>query len=186
MLHFVEAELVIIGVIRLHKMQHRGGVGHGLTLPVHTIGLPRAGAGPERSEQVARRQRSRSAGGDDVHDLERASALSEVAGAAAATDPELAAIYDSREILRVEGYRGFVQQLTLPAGVDAQRAADILLALHSAHLYQALRKGRGWTDREVSDWMADTIPELVIQPAPNPSQEAPPSGVGADTRTCDS
>ena len=105
--------------------------------------------------------------------FKRASALSEVARAAAATDAEIDAIFHSRENLRIAGYREFLQQLTLPPGVEADRASDILIALHSPGLYQALRQGRGWTDQQVTAWMADTIPDLVLRPAPNPTHAAP-------------
>ena len=94
--------------------------------------------------------------------FERASALSEVAGAAAATDPELAEVYQSREKLRVDGYWDFVHLLTLPAGADAELAADILITLHSPRLYLALREGRGWPHEKVIEWMARTIPQLVV------------------------
>ncbi|MGB7961421.1 MAG: TetR/AcrR family transcriptional regulator [Propionicimonas sp.] len=98
--------------------------------------------------------------------LERASALSEVAHAAAVTDPELAAVYHSRDTLRSDGYRDFIHQLTLPPGVDAGHATDLLIALHSPRLYQALRDERGWTHQQITTWMTQTIPDLVLRPSP--------------------
>ncbi|WP_454084173.1 TetR/AcrR family transcriptional regulator [Georgenia sp. Marseille-Q6866] len=96
--------------------------------------------------------------------LERASALSEVARAAAATDPDLAEIYRSREVFRVEGYRAFVDGLNV-TDVAPAYALDVLLTLHSARVYLAFREGRGWSHAEVIEWMAQTIPGLVL-PAP--------------------
>jgi hypothetical protein len=95
--------------------------------------------------------------------FQRASALSEVAGAAAPTDPDLAEVYESREKLRVEAYRDFVKVLALPAGVDADRATDILITLLSPQLYRTLRDGRGWSHDEIIDWMTGTIPELMLR-----------------------
>lgn len=121
--------------------------------------------------------------------FERAAALSDVARASAATDPELAEIYHSRETLRVEGYRAFVRALQLPPGIDPDHATDLLVALHSPGLYQALREGRGWTDRHVTAWMADAIPQLVLRPAPktdarpeDAAGRAPGSGAGEQAR----
>jgi AcrR family transcriptional regulator len=93
----------------------------------------------------------------------RASALSEVAGAAAPTDPDLADVYQSREKLRVEAYRDFVKMLALPAGVDADRATDILITMLSPQLYLAWRDGRHWSHEEIIHWMAGTIPELMLR-----------------------
>ena len=71
-------------------------------------------------------------------------------------------MYQSREKLRVDGYWDFVHLLTLPAGADAELAADILITLHSPRLYLALREGRGWPHEKVIEWMARTIPQLVV------------------------
>ena len=94
--------------------------------------------------------------------LERASALSQVAAAAAATDPELDEVYQSRERLRVEGYRDFVHGLSLPAGTDPGRATDLLLTLHSARVYLALRDERGWSHQDVTNWMVEALPALLV------------------------
>lgn len=95
--------------------------------------------------------------------FQRASALSEVAGATAPTDPDIAEVYQSSEKLRVEAYREFVNVLALPAGIDADRATDILITMLSPQLYRALRAGRGWTHEEIIDWMTGAIPELILR-----------------------
>lgn len=94
--------------------------------------------------------------------LHRASALNAVAGAAAPTDPELAEVYQSREQLRVDGYRDFVNGLALPAGANPERAADILITMLSPQFYLALRTERGWLHEEIVDWMTTTIPGLML------------------------
>jgi AcrR family transcriptional regulator len=93
--------------------------------------------------------------------LERAAALSEVARASAATDPDLAEVYRSRETFRVEGYQDFVQRLGLPKP-QAAHATDLLVTLHSPQLYLAFREERGWPHEKVIEWMAETIPQLVL------------------------
>jgi AcrR family transcriptional regulator len=95
--------------------------------------------------------------------FQRASALSEVAGATAPTDPDIAEVYQSREKLRVEAYREFVNMLALPAGIDTDRATDILITMLSPQLYRALRDGRGWSHEEIIDWMTGAIPELMLR-----------------------
>lgn len=94
--------------------------------------------------------------------FERAAALSEVASAAAATDPELAEVSSSRETYRVQGYRDFVQSLDLPTGATVDRVSDLLVTLHSPRVYLAFRDGRGWSHESVVEWMATTIPSLVL------------------------
>ena len=95
--------------------------------------------------------------------FERAAALSEVASAAAATDPELAEIYQTREGYRIAGYRDLVRSLDLSDDSDPDRALDLLVTLHSPRLYLAFKDGRGWSHSAVIDWMAGTIPPLVLQ-----------------------
>lgn len=94
--------------------------------------------------------------------LHRASALNAVARGAARTDPELSEVYHSRERLRVNAYRDFVNELVLPAGTNPARAADILITMLSPQFYLALRQERGWQHEEIVDWMATTIPGLML------------------------
>jgi AcrR family transcriptional regulator len=95
--------------------------------------------------------------------LRRAAALNAVAGAAAPTDPELAEVYQSREQLRVDAYRDFVNGLALPADANPGRAADLLITMLSPQFYLALRQERGWEHEEIVDWMATTIPGLMLE-----------------------
>ena len=95
--------------------------------------------------------------------LRRAAALNAVAGAAAPTDPELAEVYQSREQLRVDAYSNFVNGLALPADANPGRAADLLITMLSPQFYLALRQERGWEHEEIVDWMATTIPGLMLE-----------------------
>ncbi len=94
----------------------------------------------------------------------RASALSEVARAAAPTDPELAAVWGWREKLRVDGYRDFLAALQerLPEHVDGSLAGDVLIAMLSPGFYLSLRVERGWPHEQVIEWMAGAIPHLML------------------------
>jgi hypothetical protein len=95
--------------------------------------------------------------------MRRAAALNAVAGAAAPTDPELAEVYRSREQLRVDAYRDFVNGLSLPTAAKPGRAADILITMLSPQFYLALRQERGWEHEEIVDWMATAIPGLMLE-----------------------
>ena len=52
----------------------------------------------------------------------------------------------------------------LRAGLDARRAADMLLALASPQLRHILRRKQGWSVNRYRDWMIDTITVLMINP----------------------
>ena len=102
-------------------------------------------------------------GGAQIY--ERAAALSEVARAAAPTDPDAFAVYQSREELRIRGYQDFMALLAdaLPSHVNPDRAADILTTMTSPQLYLAFRHDRGWSHPQTVDWMMATIPDLVLR-----------------------
>ena len=42
------------------------------------------------------------------------------------------------------------------------RAADVLITMLSPQFYLALRTERGWPHEEVIDWMATTVPPLML------------------------
>ncbi len=100
--------------------------------------------------------------------FERAAALGQVARAAAPTDPDLRAVWESREELRVQGYRHFLANLgtSLPDDVDPAFAADIMITMVSPELYLAFRVERGWTHQQTVDWMSQTVPGLMLRPRP--------------------
>jgi AcrR family transcriptional regulator len=100
--------------------------------------------------------------------FERAGALSQVARAAAPTDPDLRAVWESREELRVQGYRHFVATLgsSMAADVDPLVAGDIMITMVSPELYLGFRVERGWTHQQTIDWMSQTVPGLMLRPRP--------------------
>ena len=67
----------------------------------------------------------------------------------------------SREHLRVDAYRDFINGLALPVTVNPGRAAGVLITMLSPHFYLALRQERGWQHEQIVDWMATTIPGVV-------------------------
>ncbi len=95
--------------------------------------------------------------------MERASALSAVASTAAPTEPDLAELYQWREQLRIDGYRDFVAGLALPSATLDPRAADILITMLSPQLYLAFRDERGWSHEDTIEWMASSIPKLMLR-----------------------
>ncbi len=68
----------------------------------------------------------------------------------------------SRERLRVDAYRDFVNGLAPPVTVNPGRAADVLITMLSPQFYLALRQERGWQHEQIVDWMATTIPGVVL------------------------
>ena len=42
------------------------------------------------------------------------------------------------------------------------RAADVLITMLSPQFYLALRQERGWQHEQIVDWMATTIPGVVL------------------------
>ena len=114
----------------------------------------RGGTGPSGSRRVIHPWRRA--------DPEQGLRAQRCRGRGGTTNPELAEVYQSREQLRVDGYRDFVNGLALPAGANPERAADILITMLSPQFYLALRTERGWPHEEIVDWMTTTIPGLML------------------------
>jgi len=53
---------------------------------------------------------------------------------------------------------------SIPSDVDPLIAADIMITMVSPELYLAFRVERGWTHQQTIDWMAQTVPELMLRP----------------------
>ncbi len=49
------------------------------------------------------------------------------------------------------------------AGVDEDTATDLLLSLHSATFYVELTQRRGWSHERTIDWLARSVPGLIVQ-----------------------
>ena len=48
--------------------------------------------------------------------------------------------------------------------LDAKRAAGMLFALASPHVYHLLRRHQGWTSKRYRDWLVDTITRTMLNP----------------------
>lgn len=97
---------------------------------------------------------------------------------AAATDPEIAALWQT---LRDQGVRGmtlaagdFQEQGALRPGLTVTRAADILWLYVGPWSYRVLVTERGWTLDEYEAWLADTLYTQVLDPAPHAGRRQRP------------
>ena len=100
----------------------------------------------------------------------RAGPLLRVLAEAAPSDAALRALWESIETDRRHGQAGFVRMLTargvLRAGVEVERAADVLWALTSLAVYDLLTGLRAWSDEQYRDWLADALGTLLLGPRP--------------------
>ena len=85
---------------------------------------------------------------------------------AAASDPEVASVYELGEKRRQEGYRAIVQVLVrkggLRPGMRVARATDILLVLLGPQLFDALANGRGWSVAECNRWIVEVLSQQLL------------------------
>ena len=84
----------------------------------------------------------------------------------AASDPEVASVYQLGEQRRLEGYRAIVQMLArkggLRPGIRVARATDILLVLLGPQLFDALANGRGWSVAECNRWILEVLSQQLL------------------------
>jgi AcrR family transcriptional regulator len=87
---------------------------------------------------------------------------------AAASDPEVASVYELGEQRRHDGYRAIVQMLARKGGlrprIRAARATDILLVLLGPQLFDALANGRGWSVAECNRWIVEVLSQQLLTP----------------------
>jgi AcrR family transcriptional regulator len=111
----------------------------------------------------ARRVRLFAANGRRI--LDRRSAVDAVVQAAAATDPEIAELWDELRRQRREGQGRLLALVAGPAGVRANlsetEAADILYAVLSPEVYRTLVGERGWTPERFEAWTVEMIEGLL-------------------------
>jgi hypothetical protein len=85
---------------------------------------------------------------------------------AAASDPEVASVYELGEQRRHDGYRAIVQMLAqkggLRRGLRVARATDILLVLLGPQLFDALANGRGWSVAECNRWVVEVLSQQLL------------------------
>ncbi|MEY9211808.1 helix-turn-helix transcriptional regulator [Thermobifida halotolerans] len=126
--------------------------------PVPTLERPWVRAAldtPDPAEQV----RLQVAGAGDIH--LRAAPLLDVVRSAAATDPDLAEVWNTNVEQRHTVQRVLAEALArkapLRGGMGVDDAADIALALLSPETYHLLVRVRGWTHERWRSWAADAL-----------------------------
>jgi AcrR family transcriptional regulator len=100
---------------------------------------------------------------------ERLARIYEVFRAAAASDPEIAAVWKEIQAERLKGAHGYVGLLRakgpLREGLDKDLAGDVVWALIDASLYHRLAVERGWTTAQFQEWLRATLESQLLPPA---------------------
>jgi AcrR family transcriptional regulator len=100
---------------------------------------------------------------------ERLARIYEVFRAAAASDPEIAAVWKEIQAERLKGAHGFIGLLRpkgpLRDGLDVDLAGDVVWALIDASLYHRLAVERGWTRAQFQEWLRATLESQLLPPA---------------------
>jgi len=50
-------------------------------------------------------------------------------------------------------------------GRSVEQTTDVLLTVYGDESYQLLRSRYGWTNDQVMAWLADVLPDIVLDPA---------------------
>jgi len=101
--------------------------------------------------------------------LARLAPVLKVAETAAASDPELAALWRSDEDPRftvcAKAARSLITKSDAATGIDASDAADILFGLTSPELYLVMVKSRGWDAERWRQWTLASLRAQLCAPA---------------------
>ncbi|MBF6202696.1 MULTISPECIES: TetR/AcrR family transcriptional regulator [Nocardia] len=93
--------------------------------------------------------------------LARVTPLLEAVRSAAATDPELAELWQTniaqRHLVQHRLGAALAAKTPLREGIDPDRAADIALVVLAPETYHLLVHERGWTSQEWQDWAAGAL-----------------------------
>jgi AcrR family transcriptional regulator len=85
---------------------------------------------------------------------------------AAPADPEIGALWDRMQSEFHDNQRTVVEALAkrkaLRAGLEVDRAADILWTLNNPTVYLLLVDGRDWASEEYEAWLADALIEQLL------------------------
>jgi AcrR family transcriptional regulator len=91
----------------------------------------------------------------------RSGALLEMIRTAAATDPEIAVLWEGIEAKLVDVQRSIIEQLhesgSLAGSLELAEATDILWTLNHPAVWQLLVRGRGWTGEQYERWLGDIL-----------------------------
>ena len=97
----------------------------------------------------------------------RAARLAEVMRAAALADGEVAAIRQRHDELQRTGFAQVVDIIAakgqLRAGLDPDKATDILLTLYGDSTYIQMTIDRGWSHDQYIDWVCGAAPRLLLR-----------------------
>jgi hypothetical protein len=98
--------------------------------------------------------------------LERRAPVDEVVRAAAASDPEIAALWAQGKAQRLDGQRELLRivagRVGFRAGLSEREAVDALYAIGSPEVYRLLTSDRGWSPARFERWYADAIARLLF------------------------
>ncbi|MBF6296971.1 TetR/AcrR family transcriptional regulator [Nocardia amamiensis] len=98
--------------------------------------------------------------------LGRVTPLLEAVRSAAATDPELAELWQTniaqRHTVQLRLSEALAAKTVLRTGIDPGRAADIALAVLAPETYHLLIHERGWTSEEWEDWATDALARQLL------------------------
>jgi AcrR family transcriptional regulator len=96
--------------------------------------------------------------------LERVAPIYEVLRGAAASDLEIAALWELHKAQRLAGQSELVRILTADGSVrlTARTAADVLFAIGSPETYTLLVVDRGWSADRFERWYAETLARLLM------------------------
>ena len=99
--------------------------------------------------------------------LERRAPVDEVVRAAAASDPDIAALWRAGNAQRLTGQRALLRLVAgeggLREGLSHAEAVDTLYALGSPETYRLLTVDRGWSPVRFERWYADTMARLLFE-----------------------
>ena len=99
--------------------------------------------------------------------LERRAPVDEVVRAAAASDPDIAALWQAGNAQRLAGQRALLRLVVggvaFRYGLSERDAGDTLYALGSPETYRLLTVDRGWSPVRFERWYADTLARLLFE-----------------------
>jgi AcrR family transcriptional regulator len=99
--------------------------------------------------------------------LERRAPVDEVVRAAAASDPDIAALWRAGKAQRLAGQRELLRIVAggvgFRDGLGEGEAVDTLYALGSPETYRLLTVDRAWSPARFERWYADTLSRLLFE-----------------------